>query len=229
MNLHDTVTSYIAHAPDKNLATKIGNELLKLSRAVVKHHTSPEQQRYKYYLAQPSRMLAREVYRWNKSLCRMLKHFPSLRNPWGIRLKRSLPLEQFDTFKTTVIAHGWGQVTTSTNHVEDLVITDEDHFKSLTMSRSNKFRRQLQETEGLIKVEKDGGYSRVVVDVARPVKIKYSKNLEMLTLSLSYGHWNRVGCCSTPLLTWLNIVNYCYIGIWPVASVKCLIYNAWSY
>ena len=114
MNLHDTVTSYIAHAPDKNLATKIGNELLKLSRAVVKHHTSPEQQRYKYYLAQPSRMLAREVYRWNKSLCRMLKHFPSLRNPWGIRLKRSLPLEQFDTFKTTVIAHGWGQVTTST-------------------------------------------------------------------------------------------------------------------
>ena len=97
VNLHDTVTSYIANAPDKNLATKIGNELLKLSRAIVKPHTFPEQQRYKYYLAQPSRMLAREVYRWNKSLCRMLKCSPSCRNPWGIRLKRSLPLELFDT------------------------------------------------------------------------------------------------------------------------------------
>lgn len=193
MSLHDTVSSYIANAPDKNLATKIGDELLKLSRAVVKHHTFPEQQRYKYYLAQPSRMLAREVYRWNKSLFRMLKRNPSLRNPWGLRLKRSLPLELFDTLKTTVIAYGWGQVTRSTNHVENLVITEEDHFKSLVLSWSNKFRRQLQETEVLIKVEKDGGYSRAVVDAAFPVKIKYSKNQEMLTLSLSYGHWNRVG------------------------------------
>ena len=193
MSLHNTVSSYIANAPDKNLATKIGDELLKLSRAVVKHHTFPEQQRYKYYLAQPSRMLAREVYRWNKSLCRMLKRNPSLRNSWGLRLKRSLPLELFDTLKTTVIAYGWGQVTRSTNHVENLVITEEDHFKSLILSWSNKFRRQLQETEVLIKVEKDGGYSRAVVDAARPVKIKYSKNQEMLTLSLSYGHWNRVG------------------------------------
>ena len=123
----------------------------------------------------------------------MLKRNPSLRNPWGLRLKRSLPLELFDTLKTTVIAYGWGQVTRSTNHVENLVITEEDHFKSLILSWSNKFRRQLQETEVLIKVEKDGGYSRAVVDAARPVKIKYSKNQEMLTLSLSYGHWNRVG------------------------------------
>ena len=45
VNIHDTVTCYIANAPDKNLATKIGDELLKLSRAVVKHHTFPEQQR----------------------------------------------------------------------------------------------------------------------------------------------------------------------------------------
>ena len=83
MSLHDTVSSYIANAPDKNLATKIGDELLKLSRAVVKHHTFPEQQRYKYYLTQPSRMLAREVYRWNKSLCRMLKRNSVTSQPLG--------------------------------------------------------------------------------------------------------------------------------------------------
>lgn len=159
MNIHDTVTSYIANAPDKNLATKIGDELLKLSRAVVKHHTFPEQQRYKFYLAQPARMLAREVYRWNKSICRMLKRSPSLCNPWGITLKRSLPLELFDTLKTTVIAYGWGQVTRSTTHVEELIITEEDHFNSLITSWSNKFRRQLEKTEVLIKVEQDGGYS----------------------------------------------------------------------
>ena len=63
VRVHETVASYIANAEDKSLATDIGNEVLQLSRAVVKHHTFPEQQRYKYYLAQPSRMLARDVYR----------------------------------------------------------------------------------------------------------------------------------------------------------------------
>jgi len=84
----------------------------------------------------------------------MLKRSPSLRNPWGITIKRNLPLELFDTLKTTFIAYGWGQVTRSTNHVEELLITEEDHSKSLIMSWSNKFRRQLEETEVLIQVEK---------------------------------------------------------------------------
>ena len=123
----------------------------------------------------------------------MLKRSPSLRNPWEIRLKRNLPLELFDTLETTVIVYRWGQVTRSTRHVEELVITEEDNFKSLILSWSNKFRRQLEETEVLIKVEKDGGHSRAVVGASRPVKMKYSKKLEIFTLSLSYGHWNRVG------------------------------------
>ena len=44
VRLHETVASYIANAEDKNLATNIGNEVLQLSRAVVKHHTFPEHQ-----------------------------------------------------------------------------------------------------------------------------------------------------------------------------------------
>ena len=48
VRLHETVSSYIVNAEDQNLATDIGNEVLQLSRAVVKHHTFPEQQRYKY-------------------------------------------------------------------------------------------------------------------------------------------------------------------------------------
>ena len=63
MRVHETVASYVANVEDKNLATDIGNEVLQLSRGVVKHHRFSEQQRYKYYLAQPSRMLARDVYR----------------------------------------------------------------------------------------------------------------------------------------------------------------------
>ena len=51
MRVYESVASYIANVEDKNLAIDIGSELLQLSRAVVKHHTFPEQQRYKYYLA----------------------------------------------------------------------------------------------------------------------------------------------------------------------------------
>ena len=39
--LHETVASYIANAEDKNMATEIGNELLQLSWAAVKHHMFP--------------------------------------------------------------------------------------------------------------------------------------------------------------------------------------------
>ena len=46
--LHETVASYIANAGDKNIATEIGNELLQLSWAAVKHHMFPRQQCYKY-------------------------------------------------------------------------------------------------------------------------------------------------------------------------------------
>ena len=68
----------------------------------------------------------------------MLKRSPSLQHPWEIRFKRNLPLELFDKLKLTVIVFGRGQVTRSTNHVEELVITDEDHFKNLILSWSNK-------------------------------------------------------------------------------------------
>ena len=46
--LHETVASYIANAEDKNMATEIGNELLQLSWAAVKHHMFRKQQCYKY-------------------------------------------------------------------------------------------------------------------------------------------------------------------------------------
>ena len=118
MRLHETVASYIANAEGKNLATDIGNEVLQLSRAVVKHHTFPEQQRYKCYLVQAGRILARDVYRWNKSICRLMKCSPSLQHHWEIRLKRNLPLEPFGTLKSAVIAFGWGQVSKSTSHVD---------------------------------------------------------------------------------------------------------------
>ena len=61
VRVHESVASYIANAEDKNPATDIGNEVLQLLRGVIKHHTFPEQQRYKYNLAQPSTMLARDV------------------------------------------------------------------------------------------------------------------------------------------------------------------------
>ena len=192
VKLHETVGAYISNAGDKKLARDIGNDVLQLSRAVVKHHTYPEERRYKYFLAQPSRMLAREMYRWNKSICRLLKRSPSLRTPWEIRIKRNLPLELFDTLKASVIACGWGQLTRSTSHVEEIVMTDEGNFRKMVLSWNNKYSRQLEEEELLVKREKDGGYSRVVLGKSRPVKMKYSKKLEVFSLSLRYGHWNSV-------------------------------------
>ena len=91
--------------------------------------------------------------------------------------------------------------------MEELVITEKDHFKNLILSWSNKFRRQFEDTEVLIKEEKNGGYSRVVVDTSR----KYSKKLEMFTLYLSYGHWTESRCSSTLILPRSRIMTYYFL------------------
>ena len=43
------------------------------------------------------------------------------------------------------------------------------------------------------KIEKDGSYSRIIVNADHPAQIKYLKNLEILRVTFRYGHFNQLG------------------------------------
>lgn len=68
VSMQETVKGYISSAKNRNLAMEIGSEVLELTRAVVKKHTLERNKAFKYYLAQPARMLSRTVLHWNQKL-----------------------------------------------------------------------------------------------------------------------------------------------------------------
>jgi hypothetical protein len=60
VKIHDASNTYINNADNRDIAMNISNEVLQLTRAVVKKYTFPADKAYKYHLAQPSRMLAQD-------------------------------------------------------------------------------------------------------------------------------------------------------------------------
>ena len=74
VDMHKVVENYVKNDPNRKCATEIGEELLNLTRAVIKKHTFPGEKAYKFHLAQPSQMLARTAGYWNKCIKRRMKH-----------------------------------------------------------------------------------------------------------------------------------------------------------
>lgn len=78
VNMHELVKTYINTADDRYLAQEIGDELLQLTRAVIKKLTLPGEKAFKYHLSQPSRMLSRTMVHWHKIILRRMKCFSSV-------------------------------------------------------------------------------------------------------------------------------------------------------
>lgn len=68
-----------------------------------------------------------------------------------------------------------------------------DRLQYFLLALANKYAKILDERHILVKEEKDGSYRRVIVDEEHPAVLKYSKNTEMLRISVRYGHYNRFG------------------------------------
>lgn len=66
-------------------------------------------------------------------------------------------------------------------------------WNSIFLSSANKYRRSLDTNYIFRKIEKDGSYSRIIVNADHPAQFKYSKNLEILRVTFRYGHFNRLG------------------------------------
>ena len=194
VSMHETVKGYINGAENRNLATEIGSEVLELTRAVVKKHTLEKNKAFKYYLAQPARMLSRTVLQWNKAIVRKMRRKPCTSRPWTILVTWNFPKEVFDCFKVVISSEeNGGYVAKTTRCIEQIHVVNMDRLQYFFLALANKYAKILDERYILVKEEKDGSYSRVIVDEDHPAVFKYSKNTEMLRISVRYGHYNRFG------------------------------------
>jgi len=124
-----------------------------------------------------------------------MKRKPLDYRPWTVFFSWNLPLEVFDCFKVVAVApESDGLIVKNTRAVQEIHITDMEKLKGLFLRVANKFAKGcINESDIFIKTEKDESYSHVLATKDHPVIFKYSKNLEIIRVSLGYGHFNRVG------------------------------------
>ena len=69
-----------------------------------------------------------------------------------------------------------------------------EHFKDLILTVANKYNANaLKDDSVLFKAMKDGSYCKAVVNDSHPVRLRYSKTLEIVRVEFRYGSWNRSG------------------------------------
>ena len=110
VQVHDVVDEVVrtSRRSERRVNEVIGGELMQLTRAVVKKHTFPPKNAYKYHLAQPSRMLSRSVVHWNNTILRRLRRRPNGSSPWTGKFQRHMPLEVFACFKAASLTEEGG-------------------------------------------------------------------------------------------------------------------------
>ena len=199
-SLHDVVQGFIEKPCratlnlDKDTRTTIGSEVLQLSRAVIKRHTLGGDSRFRYHLAQPYRMLGREFLHWNKLALRRMKFSSKLKSPWQVSFSRNMVQEVFYCLQGLVLAWDLGEKTKETKHAVEIKIGALGHFKHLILTVANKYNANaLNDESVLFKAMKDGSYCKAVVNDSHPVRLRYSKNLEIVRIEFRYGSWNRSG------------------------------------
>ena len=196
VQVHNVVDEVLrtSRRSERDTNEKIGGELMQLTRAVVKKHTLPPMNAYKYHLAQPSRMLSRSIVHWNNTILRRLRRKPNSSCPWTVKCQRHMPLEVFACFKAASLTEeGGGLLAKNTKHVEEIKFHDQATLRDLFLEFGNKYQRCLKQDEIMCKVEKDGSYSMVIIKQNHPATWHYSKRLEIVRFTARYGHYNRLG------------------------------------
>ena len=194
VNVQELVQNYIDTADDRSLAIEISDELLQLTRAVIKKHTLPGEKAFKYHLSQPARMLSRTVVHWHKIILRRMKKKTSASRPWTVTFTWNLPQEMFESLKCFMLCEeNGGAVVKNTRCVAELQIIHRDKFRHLFTSLVNKYKPSLPTADVLVRKEKDGSHSTIIVEADHPAHVHYSKTLEKITFKARYGHFNRNG------------------------------------
>ena len=148
VKLHEITKNYISTATNRSQATKISNEIVQLSRAVVRKYTLESGRSFKYHSAQPSRMLLRMVVLvyWHKSVLRKMRRKTCSLRQWTVHFSWSLPSEIFESFKVAALSSEYGgllMVKKSTHSIEEIHIEGVLKLKFLFLSLANKYKPSL--------------------------------------------------------------------------------------
>ena len=175
---------------ERKKAGEIKGELLELTRAVLKKYSlADDAKKTRYFIAQPSRMLKRELSRWNTLCLRRMKQSPNTRNPWRINFSRNIPFEVFDVLK--VLCETTSATKKETKCRCKFTFTLAEDIMEL-MEKAG-LKSQTESSVLLSKHFKNKYHASLNCREDRPLEITYSYSKETITLSCFYGVWNAFG------------------------------------
>ena len=194
MSVHDSVMNYIKKAKDKDIAGKIGSEVLDMVKDIVKKHMFDPPNALTYWSIKPIKILSREMIRVNKLVVRRMKPSPVGKTPWKISLSRYMPTEIFDLFDNYIQLSMVASSRKKTSFTRTIEVADQQKVVLLFLNLANINEAVL--TEDILlqsKSLRDGMKCRLIVNAERPFVVHYSNKRELIKFTLSYGCWNRHG------------------------------------
>ena len=193
VNLHEVVESYIKKAKDRDIAEKIGSEVLERSRQVIKKYKFTPEDACLFHVAELYPMLSRELHRLLKIIHRRMKTSTVLSHPWSIRVIRNMPKELFELLRQTILTGNYGILARKTRCSELLRLSDFSTVIKRLKHVINHAFVSVDETQILFKSFKNGSQCKAIIVDDHPLVIKYSKTLETVQFCLNYGCWNAFG------------------------------------
>ena len=192
VKLHEIVNEYIKKANDKELAGKIGSEVLLRSKEVVKKYMYVGEDACMYHVAELYPMVSRELLCWTRIACRRMKAETCLAHPWQVCIVRNMHEEIFNLLRLTVIKGDYGIVVKKTKCVEQLHITTAEaaiHWMIHVIQEITT----VDENDILYRLLRNNGFCKAVISCSHPLIINLSKRQGNVKIIFHYGHWNQFG------------------------------------
>ncbi len=194
VSVHDIVMNYIKKAKDKDIAGKIGSEVLDTVKDVVKKHMFEPPHALMYGSVKPIKILSREIIRVNKLVVRRMKPSPVGKSPWKISFSRYMPTEVFDLLDNYIQLSKIPSLRKKTSFTRTIEVDDRHKVVLLFLNLANTNETILNEDDLLqTKSLRDGMKCSLIVNSGMPFVIHYSNRRELIRFTLSYGCWNRHG------------------------------------
>ena len=194
VSINDFVREYIKKSKEKEIARKIGADVMESIRGIVKKHMFLPENGLVYTTVEPMRILSREILRLNGIVVRRMKPNPVARSPWKVTVNRYMPDEVFNLLDGYISALKLARLRKRTAYTCKITVDDPDKVIFLLLKIANTYDNIISEDNLLqTKSLKDGAKCKFVVSTEKPLVFHYSYKRELIRIQMCYGCWNMHG------------------------------------
>ena len=194
VSINDFVLEYIKRSKNKEIAGKIGADVMESVKCIVKKHMFEPENGLMYVSVEPMKILSREMLRLNGIVVRRMKPNPVARSPWKIAVNRYMPVEVFNLLESYINELKLSSLKKKTAFTCNITMDDSNKVIFRFLKIANICENVLNEDDLFqTKSLKDGAKCKFMVTTEKPLVMHYSYKRELIRFQICYGCWNMHG------------------------------------